>query len=79
MTMMVSPIPYLACRNLATVNDLWSPIPYMEFRNLVTVNDLWSPIPNMEYGDLLPGSPMYDVIFQVPHTLYGMLEPCNCQ
>ena len=39
-----SPIPYMECRNLVAVNDLWSPIPHMECGNLVTVNDYYGPL-----------------------------------
>ena len=39
-----SPIPYMECRNLVTVNDSYGPpIPYMECGNLVTVNDSYGP------------------------------------
>ena len=65
----------MQCRNLVTVNDLWSPIPYTECSNLVTVNDLWSPHTlyrrNLETGS----HHMFDMIFQDN----AMQEPCNCQ
>ena len=84
MTVMV-PIPYMECRNLLSVNDLWSPIPYMDGRDLITINDLWSPI--TLYGMWEPsncqwlygppnliwnvGTLYLSMTVLVPQTLYG--------
>ena len=58
--------------------------PPSQIWNLGTVNDLWSPIPYMEWGNLIMGPPICTIQepcncqrLIVPHTLYGMQEPCN--
>ena len=57
-----SPIPYMECGNLVTVNDSYGPpILYMEFGDLVTVNySHGPPIPCMEYRNLVTVDASYD-------------------
>ena len=70
-----SPILYMECGNLITVNDWWSPH---------TLYGIWEPCncqwllwsPHTLYGMQEPCNCQWLI---VPHTLYGIWEPCNCQ
>ena len=49
----------MECRNLVSVNEIWSPIPYIDDRDLITINDLYSPITYMECGNLVTVNECY--------------------